>query len=140
MDAFETVATTAVITGRTSTSSDPLNEDNINLRDDKGSANDCLIRKSNAYQSSSNWTNVIEMFPNLFPGGCGGPDEKWARKLSLRKWILRCFRLPAALVAGNISRETILQAVQYYKYLTESQAHGVQPTPPPDAIKEIFDL
>ncbi|KAF1779208.1 hypothetical protein GQ600_5886 [Phytophthora cactorum] len=40
----------------------------------------------------------------------------------------------------EISPERLLQAVQYYKYLTESQAHGVQPTPPPDAIKEIFDL
>ncbi|KAG6958405.1 hypothetical protein JG688_00010531, partial [Phytophthora aleatoria] len=58
-----------------------------------------------------------------------------ALRSAWRELYIRLKVSTAALVAGNISRETIRQAVKYYNHLTESQAHGVQPTPPPDAIK-----
>ncbi|KAF1790125.1 hypothetical protein GQ600_24461 [Phytophthora cactorum] len=131
MDAFETVATTAVITGRTSTSSDPLNEDNINLRDDSTySSFGSPIREGD--DSSLEETQLDS--PKLLM------RQEGPQTIVLYENLMPTKFSTAALVAGNISRETILQAVQYYKYLTESQAHGVQPTPPPDAIKEIFDL
>ncbi|KAK1935190.1 ATP-dependent DNA helicase pfh1 [Phytophthora citrophthora] len=33
------------------------------------------------------------MFPTLFPGGCGGPDEPRLKPMSVRKWVLRCLQV-----------------------------------------------
>lgn len=54
---------------------------------------DVLVRKSNDYVSMKSWVACVKMFPTLFPGGCGGPTEPRAKRISVRTWILRCLRL-----------------------------------------------
>lgn len=54
---------------------------------------DILVRKSNAYVSQARWVACIQMFPSLFPGGCGGPTEPRQRAISVQKWIQRCLHL-----------------------------------------------
>lgn len=54
---------------------------------------DVLVYKSNAYVSAKGWSACVQMFPTLFPGGCGGPKEPRPKPLSIRNWIVRCLRI-----------------------------------------------
>ena len=54
---------------------------------------DVVVRRSNFYVSFTRWEACVRMFPTLFPGGCGGPNEKRIRPMSMEKWIERLFRI-----------------------------------------------
>ncbi|KAG1694469.1 hypothetical protein DVH05_028660 [Phytophthora capsici] len=145
------------------------------LLQQKDASADVLVRKSNAYVQSRNWEAVAEMFPSLLPGGCGGPNEKRRRRISLRKWVFRSLSLAGhrferhyaflllafdflalrnarrslfvkmkvsttALIAGNLSRETILESVKYSNHLAHANSHGLQPDPIPESVKRVIDL
>ena len=52
-----------------------------------------VVNRSNVYSNNKNWSYVIDMFPTLFAGGCGGPAQPRVHELPLRKWIQRCLSL-----------------------------------------------
>jgi hypothetical protein len=70
-----------------------LNTSNLLLEPMQKHWTDILVRRSNQYVPSRSWASCVEMFPTLFPAGCGGPTEPRKRYMSVRKWIMRCLRI-----------------------------------------------
>lgn len=112
--------TQGVFIDRTSTSSDPLSEENLQeinfsstaysstnsqdsvdfdivtttshlAMDNNTQQHDFILRRSSQYATSENFWQ--RSFPSLFPFGCGGLHSPRVRSLTLKKFILRLERL-----------------------------------------------
>lgn len=136
---------------------------------------DILVRRSNQFVAFSLWEAVEKIFPSLFPGGCGGPTEPRAVKMSIRDWIRRCMKIAnqrfehhnafmllafdflamqaakralhvklhvstQALLAGSISRETILQSIDYFNHLIQATQRELRPNRFPSELRDMIDI